>query len=163
MADRELFFFISVKTNFILFSLFSYNKKELKEKKIWGRPTGHNFGHRLDGKKTFFKGGLTIHHFKQEFPSFLACHCVALCFNQGMVDPGEKVSVTLKREFSEEALNTLEMSKEESHKLEEQIKSLFQQGTQVSDLNLIFLFFSLYVLSSYFVFSISVLLHSPGV
>ena len=76
------------------------------------------------------------------------------------MDPGEKVSVTLKREFSEEALNTLEMSKEESHKLEEQIKSLFQQGTQVSDLNF---FFLIVCFTSYFMFSIAVLPHTLGV
>ena len=39
------------------------------------------------------------------------CVCVCVCLTmQGMVDAGENVSVTLKREFGEEALNTLELS-----------------------------------------------------
>lgn len=49
-----------------------------------------------------------------------------------MVDPGEKVSVTLKREFGEEALNTLEMPEKEKHELEEKIVELFKKGTEVS-------------------------------
>ena len=48
-----------------------------------------------------------------------------------MVDPGEKVSATLKREFSEEALNTLTMSEKELHALESNINELFHAGTQV--------------------------------
>ena len=50
---------------------------------------------------------------------------------QGMVDAGEAVSVTLKREFGEEALNTLEASPEERKRLAEHISQLFQKGREV--------------------------------
>ncbi|KAJ8959734.1 hypothetical protein NQ314_006158 [Rhamnusium bicolor] len=49
----------------------------------------------------------------------------------GMVDPGEQVSETLKREFLEEALNGLEVSKEQSTKDAEMIKEFFQVGTEI--------------------------------
>jgi len=46
----------------------------------------------------------------------------------GMVDPGEKVSLTLKREFGEEALNTLELSDEEKEELQQLINEVFSHG-----------------------------------
>ena len=49
-----------------------------------------------------------------------------------MVDADETVSLTLKREFGEEALNLLEMSKEEKKNLEKQISKLFAGGDVVS-------------------------------
>lgn len=49
---------------------------------------------------------------------------------QGMVDPGEQISVTLKREFGEEALNTLEKTKEEKEVIEKDIAYLFQHGAE---------------------------------
>ncbi|XP_022374880.1 ADP-ribose pyrophosphatase, mitochondrial isoform X2 [Enhydra lutris kenyoni] len=45
----------------------------------------------------------------------------------GMVDPGEKISATLKREFGEEALNSLQKSGAEKRELEEQLHKLFSQ------------------------------------
>ena len=51
---------------------------------------------------------------------------------QGMVDAGENVSVTLKREFSEEALNALEASPEEKKRIETSIADLFSKGTEVN-------------------------------
>ncbi|XP_048365454.1 ADP-ribose pyrophosphatase, mitochondrial isoform X2 [Sphaerodactylus townsendi] len=45
----------------------------------------------------------------------------------GMVDPGEKLSATLKREFAEEALNSLQKSGAEKETLEKQLNSLFSQ------------------------------------
>ncbi|KAM6402114.1 ADP-ribose pyrophosphatase, mitochondrial isoform 3-T3 [Pluvialis apricaria] len=45
----------------------------------------------------------------------------------GMVDPGEKISTTLKREFGEEALNSLQKSPEEKAELEKQLHKLFSQ------------------------------------
>ncbi|NXI36290.1 NUDT9 protein, partial [Galbula dea] len=45
----------------------------------------------------------------------------------GMVDPGEKISATLKREFGEEALNSLQKSPEEKVELEKQLHRLFSQ------------------------------------
>ena len=50
---------------------------------------------------------------------------------QGMVDAGENVSVTLKREFSEEALNALEATPEEKKRIETSITDLFSKGTEV--------------------------------
>lgn len=44
-----------------------------------------------------------------------------------MVDPGEKISATLKREFGEEALNSLQKSPEEKAELEKQLQRLFSQ------------------------------------
>ncbi|KAG1658468.1 ADP-ribose pyrophosphatase, mitochondrial [Nymphon striatum] len=48
---------------------------------------------------------------------------------QGMVDPGEKVSQTLKREFSEEALNSLCLKDEEKKIIENIINIFFDNGT----------------------------------
>ncbi|XP_064366453.1 ADP-ribose pyrophosphatase, mitochondrial isoform X4 [Dromaius novaehollandiae] len=45
----------------------------------------------------------------------------------GMVDPGEKISATLKREFGEEALNSLQKSPKEKEELEKQLQRLFSQ------------------------------------
>ena len=50
---------------------------------------------------------------------------------QGMVDPGDTVSRTLRREFGEEAMNSLEMSEEEKKAIERQIHEFFQEGKQV--------------------------------
>lgn len=43
------------------------------------------------------------------------------------MDPGEKISTTLKREFEEEALNSLQKSPEEKAELEKQLHKLFSQ------------------------------------
>jgi len=50
-----------------------------------------------------------------------------------MVDPGETVSVTVRREFMEEALDSTgsDMSPEEKNKLEEQVKQFFKNGKEV--------------------------------
>ncbi|XP_006867834.1 PREDICTED: ADP-ribose pyrophosphatase, mitochondrial [Chrysochloris asiatica] len=45
----------------------------------------------------------------------------------GMVDPGEKISATLKREFGEEALNSLQKSNAEKREIEKQLHKLFSQ------------------------------------
>ncbi|XP_018570903.1 ADP-ribose pyrophosphatase, mitochondrial [Anoplophora glabripennis] len=49
----------------------------------------------------------------------------------GMVDPNEQVSQTLRREFLEEALNSLEASKDQSKKDEDMIKRFFQNGVVI--------------------------------
>lgn len=51
-----------------------------------------------------------------------------------MVDPGEMVSITLKREFGEEALNSLECSEEEKTNLEEKLHTFFKGGREVCEL-----------------------------
>ena len=48
-----------------------------------------------------------------------------------MVDPGEKISATLRREFSEEALGSLDMNPENQLVLRDKIKELFKHGTLV--------------------------------
>ena len=50
-----------------------------------------------------------------------------------MVDANENVSVTLKREFGEEALNSLELPDEKKKELEKQINQLFAGGKTVSN------------------------------
>lgn len=49
----------------------------------------------------------------------------------GMVDPGEEVSATLKREFSEEAMNSLDVSEDEVAKIRSQVNSAFSNGLEV--------------------------------
>ena len=49
-----------------------------------------------------------------------------------MVDPGENVNVTLKREFSEEAMNSLEMPEDKVKQLTKQVDELFSSGTEFS-------------------------------
>ncbi|KAJ8681276.1 hypothetical protein QAD02_017063 [Eretmocerus hayati] len=49
----------------------------------------------------------------------------------GMVDPGEKVSTTLKREFMEEAMNSLENKHQNMEAIENHINNFFQCGQEV--------------------------------
>ena len=49
----------------------------------------------------------------------------------GMVDPGEMVTSTLKREFMEEAFNSLESSKSEKEKSTVMIEDFFRDGYEV--------------------------------
>ena len=63
------------------------------------------------------------------------CTCLP-CFNhflslQGMVDAGEKVSVTLKREFGEEAMNSLDAQKDDKKKIKKDVDTLFKSGQEV--------------------------------
>lgn len=44
-----------------------------------------------------------------------------------MVDPGEKLSAALKREFGEEALNSLQKTAAEKEEMEKQLNRLFNQ------------------------------------
>lgn len=48
-----------------------------------------------------------------------------------MVDPGEEVSVTLKREFSEEAMGSLDASKDEVEKIRSEVNNAFSNGREV--------------------------------
>lgn len=49
----------------------------------------------------------------------------------GMVDPGETISVTLKREFMEEAMNALEKDKTEREVVEKSMRELFEKGEEI--------------------------------
>ena len=51
---------------------------------------------------------------------------------QGMVDPGDSVPNTLKKEFGEEALDSIEASDEVKKKISEHIDQLFKEGQEVS-------------------------------
>lgn len=48
-----------------------------------------------------------------------------------MVDAGENLSVTLKREFGEEALNTLEVHDSQRDTIKDQIDKIFTKGNEV--------------------------------
>ena len=49
-----------------------------------------------------------------------------------MVDAGEKVSQTVRREFGEEAFNTLKMDPNKKKELEAKLKEFFKHGVKVS-------------------------------
>uniref|UniRef100_H3D1Z6 ADP-ribose pyrophosphatase, mitochondrial n=1 Tax=Tetraodon nigroviridis TaxID=99883 RepID=H3D1Z6_TETNG len=67
-----------------------------------------------------------------QFVSIKRKDCGQWAIPGGMVDPGEQVSLTLQREFSEEALNSLAVSAAERAKIHERIKKLFNStGFQV--------------------------------
>jgi hypothetical protein len=50
-----------------------------------------------------------------------------------MCDPGEMVSVTLKREFMEEATNTTVKNDEEKEKIKKELDSIFSKGIEVDN------------------------------
>ena len=54
----------------------------------------------------------------------------------GMVDAGEVISTTLKREFMEEALNSNLMSPQEKEAIKTELGELFSAGLQVYVVNL---------------------------
>ncbi|XP_053977834.1 ADP-ribose pyrophosphatase, mitochondrial [Hylaeus volcanicus] len=49
----------------------------------------------------------------------------------GMVDPGETISTTLKREFMEEAMNSLGKDDAEKKELEKSIREFFEKGEEI--------------------------------
>ena len=49
-----------------------------------------------------------------------------------MVDPGDTVTNTLKKEFGEEALNSMDLTPEDNKRLHETLEDLFQHGTLVN-------------------------------
>lgn len=66
-----------------------------------------------------------------EFVSVQRQDCLEWALPGGMVEAGEKVSLTIKREFGEEAMNYLEASDEEKNKIIEAIDDLFKHGLEV--------------------------------
>ncbi|XP_061081300.1 ADP-ribose pyrophosphatase, mitochondrial isoform X1 [Conger conger] len=67
-----------------------------------------------------------------QFISIKRKDCGEWAIPGGMVDPGEVVTLTLQREFSEEALNSLKASPKEKGRLQERINLLFRSpGLQV--------------------------------
>uniref|UniRef100_A0A3Q3KGW6 ADP-ribose pyrophosphatase, mitochondrial n=1 Tax=Monopterus albus TaxID=43700 RepID=A0A3Q3KGW6_MONAL len=74
--------------------------------------------------------GAKIHHSVSQRPilqfvSIKRKDCGEWAIPGGMVDPGEQVSLTLQREFSEEALNSLSLQPSERAELYERITKLF--------------------------------------
>ncbi|XP_059176213.1 ADP-ribose pyrophosphatase, mitochondrial-like [Physella acuta] len=49
----------------------------------------------------------------------------------GMVDPGENISATLRREFGEEALNSMQVSPKEKDRMLKAIDTVFNNGTLI--------------------------------
>lgn len=49
----------------------------------------------------------------------------------GMVDAGEVINMTIRREFGEEALNSIEASPEEKRAIEKHINDLFASGAEI--------------------------------
>ena len=64
---------------------------------------------------------------------YITCPLPPTVHVQGMVDPGDTVSRTLRKEFGEEAMNTLEASPEEKKQIERQINELFKGGHKVME------------------------------
>ena len=52
-----------------------------------------------------------------------------------MVAPGEQVSLTLKREFSEETMNSLELPEDEVKTIAKKVDATFQKGKEVRPVN----------------------------
>ena len=50
----------------------------------------------------------------------------------GMVDPGEKVSTTVKREFMEEALDSTGSAKDNIDQIQNMVNDFFEHGDEVS-------------------------------
>ena len=48
-----------------------------------------------------------------------------------MVDPGELITTTLKREFAEEPLNALEVDTEQRRVIQQAVDQVFQNGIEV--------------------------------
>ena len=53
----------------------------------------------------------------------------------GMVDPGERIATTLKREFMEEALDSTAAARENINQLNEVITDFFEHGEEVSNIS----------------------------
>ena len=57
-----------------------------------------------------------------------------------MVDPGDNVSNTLKKEFGEEALNSMELSQQEREKLHDSLQEVFTHGDEVRFVDMMWFF-----------------------
>ncbi|KAK9977562.1 hypothetical protein ABG768_019369 [Culter alburnus] len=81
--------------------------------------------------------GQRVHHTNSQLPilqfvSIKRLDCGEWAIPGGMVDPGERISQTLQREFSEEALNSLQASPSDRENIQKRITELFNsEGLQV--------------------------------
>ncbi|VTJ86429.1 Hypothetical predicted protein, partial [Marmota monax] len=82
----------------------------------WKRDSkGNTVNHPISGKNML------------QFVAIKRKDCGEWAIPGGMVDPGEKISTTLKREFGEEAMNSLQKSRVERQELEKGLHRLFSQ------------------------------------
>jgi len=58
---------------------------------------------------------------------------------KGMVDPGEMVTTTVKREFIEEAMNSLAVSEDDQRRVNQQINDFFQKYSEVINVSCVML------------------------
>ena len=67
----------------------------------------------------------------------MGCKCTetVILLSQGMVETGDTVSKTLKKEFSEEALCSQDASFEERERISEQLEAFFSRGLKVLSLD----------------------------
>lgn len=66
-----------------------------------------------------------------EFVAIERKDCGEWAIPGGMVDPGESVSVTLKREFSEESMNSESMDEKTKEKVDQQLSEWFKDGLDI--------------------------------
>ncbi|KAH9525249.1 ADP-ribose pyrophosphatase, mitochondrial [Bulinus truncatus] len=82
---------------------------------------------KMEGGKPVFKNGKRV----AQFISIQRKDNGEWALPGGMVDPGEEVSETLRREFGEEALNSLKLSPDETQKMLETLDEFFHSGTVI--------------------------------
>ncbi|XP_031554009.1 ADP-ribose pyrophosphatase, mitochondrial-like [Actinia tenebrosa] len=78
-------------------------------------------------EKKFYKNDKPV----LEFVAIKRKDCGQWAIPGGMVDPGDTVSNTLKKEFGEEALNSVVASEEEKKKLQAVLTKLFKSGVEI--------------------------------
>ncbi|RXN12859.1 ADP-ribose mitochondrial-like protein [Labeo rohita] len=96
----------------------------------------HEGPYRIQNGKPLWKRdstGQRVHHTKSQLPvlqfvSIKRLDCGEWAIPGGMVDPGERISQTLQREFSEEALNSLKASPSEREEIQKRISELFNSA-----------------------------------
>ncbi|XP_051572992.1 ADP-ribose pyrophosphatase, mitochondrial-like isoform X2 [Myxocyprinus asiaticus] len=77
--------------------------------------------------------GQPVHHTNSQLPvlqfvSIKRIDCGEWAIPGGMVDPGERISQTLQREFSEEAMNSLQSSLSDRKEIQKRITELFNSS-----------------------------------
>ncbi|XP_064391626.1 ADP-ribose pyrophosphatase, mitochondrial-like [Halichondria panicea] len=79
-----------------------------------------------DGAKTMMEGKPVL-----EFVAIMRNDTRDWAIPGGMIDPGDTVSRTLRKEFGEEAMNSLEATEEEKKEIEAHVNDLFKAGDEV--------------------------------
>ncbi|KAG2463500.1 TBX6 factor, partial [Polypterus senegalus] len=144
---------VSWKVEFVDYKPIPHTDETVKKRPVWADPEIGEFSpkfNHLDGKvdRQSYEGQYQIERgyprWKRDRDSKKVLHshsgkpilqfvsirrkdCGEWAIPGGMVDAGEKVSITLRREFGEEALNLLQKSGEERKKLKEQLRELFSK------------------------------------